>query len=97
LNDELKNVFLLYSNTETLISFGYSAKHETALKNYLSVLLLSERLLKKMKIDQLVKKMMTNAADIRDIVLPSHANDMLSSFKAHYPVDFFKICLLSVK
>jgi hypothetical protein len=71
-----------------LTTFGYSSQHETALKNYLSVLLLSERLDKKMN--------MASPADIKEIVLPNHSSDILASFKASYPADFFKICLQSV-
>jgi hypothetical protein len=79
-----------------LTTFGYSSQHETALKNYLSVLLLSERLDKKMNIEQQAKKMMASPADIKEIVLPNHSSDILASFKASYPADFFKICLQSV-
>lgn len=50
-----------------------------------------------MKIDQLARKLIANTADIKDIILPNHSNDILASFKASYPVDFFKICFESAK
>ena len=77
LSQEMKNLFLIYFGGDSLVPFGYSKLHEQALKNYLSVLHLKAKLDQKLNIESTVKKMMSNAAGIKDIVLEKHSKGML--------------------
>ena len=73
LPQELKNLFLVYFTGDSLTKFGFERQHEISLKNYLSVLLLSEKLNKNLNIEPLMKKLLSNIADIKDIMIPAHS------------------------
>lgn len=94
---KIQIMFLLYSTPENSTQFGITKEHQDKLKNYIMILLLQEKIKNNLQVEPLVKKLFPCIGDIKEIVLEKHINEHILPFKEIYPIDFFSICLTSIR